>query len=135
MNTKKLFSALLLVLVFLGTYAQGQGAILKVTDSNNVTTLIEHATTSSSSSCNSADFPVYKGGDRADINFRDLTRIIVHPDRPSTNDAIYVSVELVDRSGKSEVTELIKSIRFMGDSEQGKFRVKVEDIRSVEVIL
>lgn len=135
MNLKKLFSALCLMLVVLGAFAQRPGSMLEITDSNNVTTVIENATTSSSSSCNSSDFPVYRDGNRTDINFRDLTRIIVRPDRPSKNDALYVTVELVDRSGKTEVTELIRSIRFMGDAEDGKFRARVEDIRSVEVIL
>lgn len=108
--------------------------MIRITDTQNQTALLENATSSSSSSCNSSDFPVMQQGTRTDVNFRDLNKIVVHPDRPTRNDDIYVAVELIHRDGSSEMTEMIRSVRLMGNSEDGSYRKKIDEIREVDVI-
>jgi hypothetical protein len=134
MRMKRLIPVVILLTWIGGIHAQGQRFMVKITDAQNQTALVENATSSSSSSCNTSDFPVMQGGSRTDINFRDLNRIIVHPDRSTKNDEVYVAVELVNRDGASSMTEMIRSIRFMGDTGDGRYRKKIEDIRSVEVL-
>jgi hypothetical protein len=114
--------------------AQPQRFMVKIVDTENKTTIVENATSSSSSSCNTSDFPVYQGGSRSDINFRDLNRVIVHHERSTKNNDVYVAVELIDRKGESKMTEMIKNVRFMGDSKDGRYQVKIEDIRTVDII-
>ena len=117
-----------------GIYAQRQQFMVKITDNQDQTALVENATSSSSSSCNTSDFPVVQDGSRTDINFRDLNRIVVHPEQSTKNDEVYVSVELINREGESTMTEMIRSIRFMGDTEEGRYHKKIEDIRTVDVL-
>jgi hypothetical protein len=74
---------------------------LKIIDIKNVTTLVKEATSSSSTSCNSPDFPVLRGGERKDINFNDLFWISVLHDRPANDDNIYINVELTLKNGKT----------------------------------
>jgi hypothetical protein len=107
---------------------------LKIIDIKNVTTLVKEATSSSSTSCNSPDFPVLRGGERKDINFNDLSWISVLHDRPANDDNIYINVELTLKNGKTEVHEMIKSIRFTGKSDQGDFSIQVKDISTVQVL-
>jgi hypothetical protein len=134
MKLKKLILVMTMLTWIAGIYAQRQQFMVKITDNQDQTALVENATSSSSSSCNTSDFPVIQGGSRTDINFRDLNRIIVHPDRSTKNDEVYVAVELIDRDGKSTMTEVVRSIRFMGDTENGRYRKKIEDIRTVDVL-
>jgi hypothetical protein len=134
MNLKKLISALVLLSWIVGVNAQQQRFMIRVVDNHNQTLMVENATSSSSSSCNSSDFPVYHDGSRSDVNLRDLNRIIVHPDRSTKNDEIYVAVELIDRNGESSMTEMIRNIRFMGQTGDGRFSRKIEDIQTVDVV-
>jgi len=134
MNLKRLISVLVLLTWILGVYAQQQRFMIKVVDNQNQIAMVENATSSSSSSCNSSDFPVYHDGSRSDVNLRDLNRIVVHPDRSTKNDEIYVVVELIGRNGESSMTEMIRNIRFMGNTGDGRFSRKIEDIQTVDVI-
>jgi hypothetical protein len=131
---KRLFSFLALLTWVLGVHAQEQRFMIKIVDNQEQTTLIENATSSSSSSCNTSDFPVFQGGSRTDVNLRDLNRIVVHPDQSTKNDEVYIAVELINRNGESSMTEMIRKIRFMGDTKDGRYRKKIEDIHTVDVI-
>jgi len=134
MRLKILISAVALWTWIVGLHAQGQRFTLEITDTQNQVTLVENASSSSSSSCNSPDFPVYQDGSRADINFRDLDRIVVHPERATSNDEVYVTVELIDRKGESEMIEMIRNIRFMGNTRDGRYNKKIDEIRTVDVL-
>lgn len=134
MRNKRLLLAITGIFLTAGLFAQGQRFMIRITDTQNQTALLENATSSSSSSCNSSDFPVMQQGTRTDVNFRDLNKIVVHPDRPTRNDDIYVAVELIHRDGSSEMTEMIRSVRLMGNSEDGSYRKKIDEIREVDVI-
>jgi hypothetical protein len=134
MNLMKSIMFLAIALVFTGLSALGQGANIKVTDINGVTTLVSGATSSSSSSCHSPDFPAVRGGTRKDVNFNDLKFITVLHDRvPGEND-IYINVELEYRDGKTEAVEMIRNIRFSGTADSGPFSIMVKDISMVEVL-
>lgn len=134
MKIRKLVISLAMVLIAAGLNAQGQRFMLKITDTQNQSTLVENATSSSSSSCNSSDFPVMQEGTRTDVNFRDLNKILVHPERSTKNDELYVAVELIHRDGTSEMTEMIRNVRLMGNSDQGRYGKKIDEIREVNVI-
>jgi hypothetical protein len=134
MKLKELILVLTLLTWAGGIFAQGQRFMIKIVDNQNQTALVENATSSSSSSCNTSDFPVLQDGSRTDVNFRDLNRIIVHPEQSTKNDQLYVAVELIDREGESSMTEMIRSVRFMGDTGEGRYRKKIEDIRTVDVL-
>jgi hypothetical protein len=133
---KTLITAISVALLVLttGLYAQGQRFMIRITDTENKTSILENATSSSSSSCNSSDFPVMQKGSRTDVNFRDLNKIVVHPERSTQNDEMYVAVELFHRDGSSEMTEMIRSVRMMGRSEEGRYGKRIDEIREVDVI-
>lgn len=133
---RTLFAGLTFILLFVtvGAVAQEQRFMVRITESGDRTVLLENATSSSSSSCNSSDFPVMQNGTRTDVNFRDLNSIVVHPERSTQNDEIYVAVELIHRDGSSEMTEMIRSVRLMGNTEEGRYRKRIDEIREVNVI-
>ncbi len=133
---RTLFAGLTFILLFVtvGAVAQEQRFMVRITESGDRTVLLENATSSSSSSCNSSDFPVMQNGTRTDVNFRDLNSIVVHPERSTQNDEIYVAVELIHRDGSSEMTEMIRSVRLMGNTEEGRYRKRIDEIREVSVI-
>ncbi len=134
MKTTRLISILVVLTWTTGIIAQNQRFMIKIVDNQDQTVLVENATSSSSSSCNSSDFPVFRDGSRTDVNFRELNRIVVHPDRSTKNDEMYVAVELIGRDGTSSMIEMIRNIRFMGKTGDGRFSRKIEDIRTVDVI-
>ena len=133
---KNLFTVISVILLFpaAGLFAQGQRFMVRITDTQDQSTLVENASSSSSYSCNSPDFPVMQDGNRTHVNFRDLNKIVVHPERSTENDDIYVAVELVHRDGTSEMTEMIRSIRLMGNTDEGRYRKKIDEIREVDVL-
>ncbi|MGW8316417.1 MAG: hypothetical protein ACWGNV_12510 [Bacteroidales bacterium] len=134
MKIRQLVILFTLMVMATGLNAQGQRFMIKITDTQNQSTLLENATSSSSSSCNSSDFPVMQEGTRTDVNFRDLNKILVHPERSTQNDEMYVAVELIHRDGSSEMTEMIRSVRMMGNSDQGRYGKRIDEIREVDVI-
>jgi hypothetical protein len=117
-----------------GVYAQEAKLKVKITTLDNVTTEVEGITTSSSSGCMSADFPVYQGTDRVDVHIGDLRQILVRHDLPAEDVNNYITLELIDKEGKSKLVEIIKSIRFIGKSESGNYSAKVKDINSVLIL-
>lgn len=134
MKIRQLVISFTLMFLAVGLNAQGQRFMVKITDTQNQSTLLENATSSSSSSCNSSDFPVMQEGTRTDVNFRDLNKILVHPERSTKNDEMFVAVELIHRDGSSEMTEMIRSVRLMGNSDQGRYGKRIDEIREVDVI-
>ncbi len=134
MKTHKAIAVLIFFLFAAGLAAQGSGVTIKVIDVQGVTTVIQAATSSSASSCNSPDFPVLKGGSRKDIDFSELEWISVLHGVPTGNDQIYIRVELTLKSGELEEYDMIKNIRFSGQSEQGDFTIQVKDISTVQIM-
>ena len=134
MNPKKVVSLLLLALVLLGANAQNPKVKIKVVDTNDVATIVENVSSSSSSSCNTSDFPVYQGTSKTDVNFRDLKKVIVRHDKPAEDNTNYLSVELITKNGESDIYEMIRSIRITGKSEDGDFSVKIIDVKTVEIL-
>lgn len=132
--SKKVMSMLLLALIIIGANAQEPKVKLRIVDTGDVTTIIDNVGTSSSSSCNTADFPVYQGKSLTEVNFSDLKKIIVRHDKPAEDDTNYLSVEIITKSGVSDVFEMIKNIRITGKSEYGDFSVKIVDVKTVEVL-
>jgi hypothetical protein len=135
MKARILYTALFLMTFVSGTFAQGERVSVKITDLKNVTTTLTNATTSSSSSCNTSDFPVYQGSTLKEVNLADLTWISVRHDLNSSDPNNYVSVELTFKDGKSAVYEMVKHIRFSGrDAEGNNVNIKVLDINTVQIV-
>lgn len=134
MKKRSFWTALLILAFVLGSHAQEQGVTAKITDLEKVTTTLENPSTSSSSSCNTSDFPVYQGSTLKEIDFSDLTWISVRHDITPSDPNNYISVELTFTDGKTGVYEMVKHIRFTGKTEEGSFSLKVKDTNTVEVI-
>lgn len=134
MKTRRVISVLVLALMATGVFAQRQGTRVKIVDNHDVATVLRNVTSSSSSSCNTSDFPVYQGSNRSDINFSDLQKVIVRHDTPASDVNNYITLELVNKDGKSGMYEMVKNIRFTGLTDDGRFSIKVEDIKSVEIL-
>ncbi len=134
MKFAKIILTIGLSLIIAVVSAQNQSATIKVTDVNGVTTVVKNATSSSSTSCNSPDFPALKGGSRRDINFNELKFITVLHDRIAGENDIYINVELEYRNGSTEAVEMIRNIRFSGKSNAGDFSIPVKEISLVEVL-
>ena len=135
MKPRMLWTALFLMTFVLGTFAQGERVSVKITDLKNVTTTLSNATTSSSSSCNTSDFPVYEGSTLKEVNLADLTWISVRHDLKASDPNNYVSVELTFKDGKTAVYEMVKHIRFSGRNAEGNsINIKVLDINTVEIV-
>jgi hypothetical protein len=98
-----------------------------------VATKVYGASSSSSTSSQSPDFPVLRGGSRRDVNLNDLSWITVRHDLPAS-DNIYITVELTFRDGKTETLEMIRSIRFTGKTDNGDFSIEVKDINTLQVL-
>ena len=134
MKQRSFWTALLLLAFVLGTHAQERGVSAKITDLEKVTTTLMNPSTSSSSSCNTSDFPVYQGSTLTEIDFADLTWISVRHDLTPSDPNNYINVELTFKDGKTGVYEMVKHIRFTGKTEEGSFSLKVKDTNTVEII-
>lgn len=121
--------------VMFGTtiFAQRRGVTMKVTDLDNVTTTVQNATTSSSSSCNTSDFPVYQGPEEKDVNIADLTWISVRHDL-TPSDPNYVKLELTFKDGSTGIYEMVRYIRFAGKTDEGNFAKMVKDINTIQIV-
>lgn len=134
MKQKTFWTAILLMAFVMGTFAQGQGPTVKITDLKKVTTTLTNASSSSSSSCNTSDFPVYQGSIKTDVDYADLTWISVRHDLKASDPNNYVSVELTFKDGKTGIYEMVKHIRFTGKTEEGNFSLKVMETNTVEIV-
>ena len=130
MTRRTISTALLLVLFALATYAQGKAVTVKITDLEKVTTTVQNASTSSSSSCGTSDFPIYLGDD---VDITDLTWISVRHDL-TPSDPNYIKLELTFKDGSTGIYEMVRYIRFTGTTEEGSFAIMVKDINTIEIV-
>jgi len=133
MRQRSLLTAVMLVCFGLAIFAQDRGVTVKVTDLKKVTTVLQNATSSSSSSCGTADFPVYQGADAKDVDIADLTWISVRHDL-APSDPSYIKIELDFKDGSSGIYEIVRYIRFTGTTEEGNVGIMVKDINTIEVV-
>ena len=132
MKLRKLISTLVLIAFVMAV--QAQVVEVKFTDLEKVTTTLSNASTSSSSSCNTSDFPVYQGSTLKEVDFGDLTWISIRHDLTPSDPNNYVSVELTFKDGKTGIYEMVKHIRFTGKTDEGNFAIKAKDVNTVEVV-
>jgi hypothetical protein len=133
MVRRTIWTAVLFVLFGTAIFAQRRGVTMKVTDLDNVTTTVQNATSSSSSSCNTSDFPVYQGPEEKDVNIADLTWISVRHDL-TPSDPNYVKLELTFKDGSTGIYEMVRYVRFAGKTEEGDFAKMVKDINTIQIV-
>jgi len=133
MTRRTIWTALLLFSFAMATYAQGEGTTAKITDLKKVTTTVTDLSSSSSSSCGTADFPVYQGSETRDVDIADLTWISVRHDL-TPSDPNYIKLELTFKNGSTGIYEMVRYIRFTGKSDEGNFSKMVKDINTVQII-
>lgn len=133
MTRRTIFTAMLLILFGVATYAQGKGVTVKVTDLEKVTITLHNASSSSSSSCGTSDFPVYQGTEEKDVEIADLTWISVRHDL-TPSDPNYVKLELTFKDGTTGIYEMVRYVRFTGTTEDGNFGMMVKDINTIEIV-
>lgn len=124
---------MILLLFLTGLTAREQEQVLKITDLKGQTTMVTQASSSSSSSCNSPDFPVLRGGSRKDVNFGELSWITVLHHKAVKDPEVYIKVELTLLNGETEEYDMIRNIRFMGKAGGDDFSILVEDINTVQI--
>ncbi len=132
MFLKNAFSVLTLLLLITALNAQDHASKLRIVDLENVATVIDKATTSSSEGQD--DFPVYQQGEKQIMKFADLYMILVRHDLSASDPNIYICVELIDRNDNSSVYEMAKYMRISGATESGPFSIKVKDINSMQIL-
>jgi hypothetical protein len=133
MRQRTIWTALLLMSFGLATFAQGKSVTVKITDLEKVTTTVQNASSSSSSSCNTSDFPVYQGTETKDVDIADLTWISVRHDL-SPSDPSYIKLELTFKNGNTGIYEMVRYIRFTGKTDEGNFAIQVKDINTIEIV-
>lgn len=133
MIQRTILTALLLVSFGLASSAQGRGVTVKITDLKKVTTTVQNASSSSSSSCGTSDFPIYQGTETKDVDIADLTWISVRHDL-TPSDPSYIKLELTFKNGTSGIYEMVRYIRFTGKTEEGNFAIQVKDINTIEIV-
>ena len=133
MRQRTILTAILLVSFSLATFAQGKSVTVKITDLEKVTTTVQNASSSSSSSCGTSDFPVYQGTSEKDVDIADLTWISVRHDLTPSAPS-YIKLELTFKDGTSGIYEMVRYIRFTGTTEEGSFAIKVKDINTIQII-
>ena len=133
MRQRTILTAILLVSFGLATFAQGKSVTVKITDLEKVTTTVQNASSSSSSSCGTSDFPVYEGTSERDVDIADLTRISVRHDL-TPSDPSYIKLELNFKDGTSGIYKMVRYICFTGKTEEGSFAIKVKDINTIQIV-
>ena len=133
MIQRTILTAFLLVSFGLATFAQERSVLVKITDLEKVTTTVQNASSSSSSSCGTSDFPVFQGTESKDVDIADLTWISVRHDL-TPSDPSYIKLELTFKNGSSGIYEMVRYIRFTGTSEEGSFAIQVKDINTIEIV-
>jgi len=133
MRQRTILTAILLVSFGLATFAQGKSVIVKITDLEKVTTTVQNASSSSSSSCGTSDFPVFQGSDQKDVDIADLTWISVRHDL-TPSDPSYIKIELTFKNGSTGIYEMVRYVRFTGSTDEGNFAIQVKDINIIEIV-
>lgn len=134
MNAKRIIPTLWLVLLVAGVFAQQKDYKVKVFDLQDQTVVLQDVSSSSSSSCESSDFPVYQGTEKKEVNYADLKSIMVRHDLPAEDPNNYVTVELEFLDGKTSLYEMVKHIRITGSSEAGSYSKKISEINMLEIL-
>jgi hypothetical protein len=129
---RNLVSIALVIFFTASVFAQGQAMKVKIVDLENVKTVVNNATTSSSTGMD--DFPVYQNGVQELMHLDDFYMILVRHDQKASDPNIYVVVELLDMEHKSSIYEMARYMRFSGSSEAGPFSIKVKDINTLEIL-
>jgi hypothetical protein len=133
MRLRTIWTALFLVGFTLATYGQEKNVTVKITDLKKVTTTVTNASSSSSSSCGTSDFPVYQGTESQDVDISDLTWISVRHDL-TPSDPNYIKLELTFKDGRTGIYEMVRYVRFTGNTEEGNFAIMVKDINTIEIV-
>ena len=133
MRLRTIWTVLVLLGFTVATYGQTKSVTAKITDLKKVTTRVTNASSSSSSSCGTSDFPVYQGTESKDVDIADLTWISVRHDL-TPSDPNYIKLELSFKDGSSGIYEMVKYIRFTGDTEEGSFAIMVKEINTIEIV-
>ena len=133
MRQRTILTAILLVSFGLATFAQGKSVTVKISDLEKVTTTVQNASSSSSSSCGTSDFPVYQGTSEKDVDLADLTWISVRHDL-TPSDPSYIKLELTFMDGTSGIYEMVRYVRFTGKTEEGNFAIMVKDINTIQIV-
>ena len=133
MRQRTILTTILLVSFGLATFAQGKSVTVKISDLEKVTTTVQNASSSSSSSCGTSDFPVYQGTSEKDVDIADLTWISVRHDL-TPSDPSYIKLELTFKNGTTGIYEMVRYVRFTGKTEEGNFAIMVKDINTIEVV-
>ena len=132
MFMKKISAALVLSLLILPLFAQAPPVKLRIVDLDNVATVIDQATTSSTDE--KGNFPVYLNGVKEMKQLNDYYMILVRHDLKASNPDIYISVELIDMDDHSSIFEMARYMRFSGKTEEGTFSIQVKDINTIQVM-
>jgi len=132
MVLKKISAVLAFSLLVTGIYAQSPAVKLRIVDLENVATVIDHATTSSSNE--KGEFPVFLNGVKEMKQLNDLYMILVRHDLQTSDPDIYISVELIDMDDRSSVFEMAKYMRVSGSTAEGPFSIRLKDVNTMQVM-
>ena len=124
-----------LALITFTVQAQVIRVDVKVTDVDGKSTTLVRASSSAAYGCASADFPIMRHGEKVQVQMEDYKYITVMAYEPSSNDALYVTVELEKPDGSKEVVEMSKYLRFSGTVDGERASVTLKDINMVEVFV
>ena len=134
MMTKRTICALLLLgTIGIGLNAQGGVVTAKITNLEKETITLSNTSSSSSSSCNTADVPVYQGTDQQGLDFADLTWISVRHDL-TPSDPNYIKLEIDFKNGSSGIYEAVRYMRITGSTEDGNVGIMLKDINTIEIV-
>lgn len=133
MTRRTVCTIMLLITFVVSGFAQGKSVSAKITDLEKVTTTVTNASSSSSSSCGTSDFPVYQGTETKDVDIADLSWISVRHDLTPT-DPNYIKLELTFKNGSTGIYEMVRYIRFTGNTEEGSFAIMVKDINTIQIL-
>lgn len=129
---RKALIALTFTFLITGLHAQAHSSKVRIVDLENVATVINNVSTSSSLEAD--DFPVYQNGVKQMKKFDDLYMILVRHDLTASDSNIYICVELVDMEDHSSICEMAKYMRISGAADSGSFSIKVKEINTIQVM-
>ena len=135
MKTLRITFVLLFSLLVMGVQAQIIRVDVTVTDNDGKVSKITQATSSSAIGCNSPDFPVYRNGVKGQEQLEDYKYISVMPYEASSNETLYIVVELEKTDGSTEKVEMSKHLRFNGHAIEGEASLTLKDISMIEVFV
>jgi len=108
---------------------------LKVTGVDGESMTLVRASSSAASGCASPDFPIMRHGEKVQVQLEDYKYLTVMSYEPSSNDELYVSVELEKPGGSKEMVEMSKYLRFNGTVNGERGSMILKDINMIEVFV